>query len=319
MKGHLTPPDLRDQMQTLMRRVSELERRASRSGQMMLGPGEWAADGSLPWPEEWGNHAAASHLRFTRDPFSPRGAGFYSLRVDVIDGDDGDIYVSRDNYNTQDPITNPTSGERAEVCMANPYDRARSRLHYEGDERWFAWSYYLPSTTPIGGGFVICNQWKQIGGVGGVPAVSMQVARSAPLVGATRYRLMCSDNTDPDTGATVERAAVNIPTDQWVRSLLRIKFHRNPAIGRLEWWVDIADGQGLQQIMAETPFTTMTDPDVVSGGNLDLPDWDTVPISHVRLGTYRDPANAGDATAWYDGFTCATTRETAEANAFRPS
>lgn len=279
-----------------------------------LAAGEWAADGSRPWQEEWANHSAASHLRFTRSPFSPRGRGFYSLRTDLVDGDDGEIYLSRDNYSTQNPITNPNTGERAEVGMANPYDVARSRLHYEGDERWFSFGMYLPSAAelPLGGPFTFVAQWKQIGGVGGAPVLALDL-RDATTAGA-RVAIRATHNVDPASAENYEAFHINMPREKWLRLTIRIKFHRT--LGEVQVFGDRGSGGAIADLSGTLAIPTMKDPDTVSGGNLDLPNWNTVPISHTRLGLYRDPAIVGNAHIFHDGFTCAMSRATAEANAF---
>jgi hypothetical protein len=65
------------------------------------------------------------------------------------------------------------------------------------------------------------------------------------------------------------------------------------------------DGSGMKLLMPRTAMFTMK---IDSAGR-------TQPVD-ARLGIYRDSSIAGDATAYFDGFTIATDRASAEDNAF---
>jgi hypothetical protein len=58
---HLTPPDLRDQIQALMARVTELERRAARGADV-----QEASAGSLSLVTPWTNYGSPWNVRATR-------------------------------------------------------------------------------------------------------------------------------------------------------------------------------------------------------------------------------------------------------------
>jgi hypothetical protein len=281
----------------------------------------WHADAERPWEGEWTSYAAAERRRITRVP-SPHSPGRSSLRFEVLDGDAA--YVWNDPTSDPDPLIAGTSvGERTEVSSANPtgpngvYPTA-GNTHYhvfrEGDDRWIGQQLYLPSTSVIGPGYTIITQLKALGAGGGSPVLALMLSRSTPL-GATRFRVMATNNPDPTDVGLAEVAAINIPLDQPVKILWRVKFHRDPAQGHVTCLVDI--GAGFTTVLAQTSMTTMCDPDPVSGGNTSIPGWDTVPMSLARMGIYRDPANSGDATLYFDGFAASGTRAVTEHLAFR--
>jgi hypothetical protein len=74
-------------------------------------------------------------------------------------------------------------------------------------------------------------------------------------------------------------------------------------VGFLEIYGNLGDGRGMRQLMPLTVMSTMKiDPNTGQTIN-----------SHPRWGVYRNSTIAGTATAYYDGYTVATTRAAAEA------
>jgi hypothetical protein len=92
--------------------------------------------------------------------------------------------------------------------------------------------------------------------------------------------------------------------DRWIKLLFHIDWSSSASAGSVELFGDI-HGTGMSQLMPrQSMFTMKMDP----AGQ-------TLPVD-ARLGIYRDRAIAGDATAYFDGFTIASDRASAESSAF---
>lgn len=184
-------------------------------------------------------------------------------------------------------------GERAEVGMGNDTrSDMTDRLFSEGQERWISWQTKLGSNYPISNSrWQVVAQWKQLGSLGS-PALSME-AKSG------RWEFKNHSSAGNRTWALGPAAL-----ERWTKFTLRVKFSPSSSTGFVELFGDLGDGKGMRQLVARTNVATMK----TDGGR-------TVQ-SHARLGIYRDPSISGTANAWYDGYTVATTRSAAEANAF---
>jgi hypothetical protein len=94
--------------------------------------------------------------------------------------------------------------------------------------------------------------------------------------------------------------------NRWVRFTYHVKFSPDPAVGFIEVYGDV-DGSGQRLLLPLTHTWTMKK------------QHGRAVQSHSRIGIYRDSAIQGTADIYYDGYTIATTKEAAEANAFRPA
>jgi hypothetical protein len=92
---------------------------------------------------------------------------------------------------------------------------------------------------------------------------------------------------------------------RWVKFTLHVNFSADPASGFVELWGNPAGGEVVRLLAKTRTYTMKND----SAGR-------PQPL-HVRIGIYRNPSGPfGTETVYYDGFTVATTRGAAEANAF---
>ncbi|MEA2459175.1 MAG: hypothetical protein QOC95_2147 [Thermoleophilaceae bacterium] len=207
---------------------------------------------------------------------SPSAQGRYAYRVDLHDGDD-------------------SFGERCEMAMGSP-TRAGFPVFAPGDENWIAYQVYLPSGFPSDGDkYNEITQFKQVNDLC-APALSLHVEQG-------KLQLFHSaDNRGSCGGRSVWAAPVAY--GRWIKLLFHIGWSSDPSTGFVEVFGDI-DGGGLAQLMPRTPMFTMK---MDSQGR-------TMPVD-ARLGIYRDSAISGDATAYFDGFTIATDRASAEQGAF---
>lgn len=293
----------------LQSRVGTVERGLGIDDDPPAGESLWTADCVHPWQEEWANMMAFSPQRFNRVP-SPLRRHRQALRVDLTDGDAATA--------TTNMFAEPASGtsERAELATANPSVAGRYFVLREGDEIFHSYAVYLGSTSelPLGAPFCFITQWKQLGASPGSPAAAVDL-RDAGGAGI-RFTIRKTPNTDPTSVLNSEAWAINVPRSAWHRFTYRIKFSRDPAVGFVQVYGNITGGTTLTDLSGQVFFSTMKDADSVSGGNLWLPGWDTVPMSCVRQGVYRDPAITGNAFVIFDGINIASTRELAEHLAF---
>lgn len=185
-------------------------------------------------------------------------------------------------------------GERCELGQANP-TRNGFPLHYEGQERWISYQVRLPDAYPVE-----TPEWNnifQLKGIGdGGPPVNMAV-RNGQLI------LM---NSPHSSSTCCERFLWSGPAsrNQWVKFTLHVKFSPNPDIGFVELYGDL-DGTGQRLLMSKKNVFTMKR----DGSGRTLP-------SHSRIGLYRNSKISGTAHAYFDGFTVATDRASAERRAF---
>jgi hypothetical protein len=111
-----------------------------------------------------------------------------------------------------------------------------------------------------------------------------------------------ADNRSSCGGRSVWQAPVAY--DRWIKLLFHIEWSSSASAGSVELFGDIY-GTGMLPLMPrQSMFTMKMDP----AGQ-------TLPVDS-RLGIYRDRTIAGDATAYFDGFTIASDRASAESSAF---
>jgi hypothetical protein len=207
---------------------------------------------------------------------SPSSQGSSAYRVDLHDGD-------------------RSFGERCELGMGSP-TRAGFPVFKEGEESWIGYQVYLPSGFPSEGWkYNVITQFKNVDDLC-APALSLHVEQGQLLL------FQSADNQSSCGGDSVWAAPVVY--GRWIKLLFHVQWSSDPSKGSVELFGDI-DGGGLVELMPRTRMFTMKM----------NPSGDTQPVA-ARLGIYRDSSIGGDATAWFDGFTIATDRASAEASAF---
>jgi hypothetical protein len=253
----------------------------------------WKADGEQPLVNEWASLSTTTHCAMTLDGVSSdarisrvtspvaKGTGAWGFTVN--DGDD-------------------CYGERAELGQALPSRGSftDARLFNNGDDRWISLQVYLaddfPTTT---GNWQVIAQWKQLAAPGGPvsPMLALQVHNGA-------FYLENSDSpTSTNSRGTVPYRLAGAVKGRWAKLSFHFKFSPDRNVGLAEVWGDV-DGAGVKQLLAPTHMWTMQ----LSNG---------APVpSASRIGIYRNSAINGTAHVYFDGYTVATTRGAAEANAF---
>lgn len=251
----------------------------------------WSGDAELDQADEWPAFYAQDSARITQVS-SPRGQGAHAYRIDLRDGD----------VATENAAGGTGQGERAELStFPLPYSVATpARNMVEGDERWIAWQFYLPS-----GEFDLApRSWKVIRQLKHL-ASGTGVAPLVISVSDGKFQIWGSNSNDEgELFATKlwEQAAV---TDRWIRVVEFVRAHTDAAQGRYMVWTDLSRAGMLEQELDVTRHT-MAIHGIVAASLL-----------YHRIGIYRDSSNTGDETIYYDGYNVARTREIAEWVAFR--
>lgn len=210
---------------------------------------------------------------------SPASAGRYAYRVNLNDGDD-------------------SYGERCEMAMGSP-TRAGFPVFRQGEESWVAYQVLIPANWPgEGWKYNEITQFKQVNDLC-APALSLHVEQGQLLL------FQSADNRGSCGGDSIWSAPMSY--GRWIELLYHVKWSSDPSVGFVELFGDL-DGSGLQLLMPRRSTFTMK---MDSAGR-------TEPVG-ARLGIYRDRSISGDATAYFDGFTIATDRASAEGGAFGPA
>jgi hypothetical protein len=208
----------------------------------------------------------------------PSAQGRYAYRVNLNDGDS-------------------SFGERCEMAMGSP-TRDGFPVFSPGDDTWIGYQVYIPASFPEDGDkYNEITQFKQVNDLC-APALSLHVEQDRLLL------FHSADNRSSCGGRSVW--STPMAYDRWIKLLYHVKWSSDPSVGSVELWGDV-NGSGLTQLMPRTSMFTM---------KMDSSDR-TQPVD-ARLGIYRDSSIAGDATAYFDGFTIATDRASAEDGAFGP-
>jgi hypothetical protein len=254
----------------------------------------WRADAEQPAANEWASSRAdppgPAPCPYSAPPdmttprikrtAAVRAQGRYSYAITTAHGDRCD-------------------GERAELGQGNPSrDGFANRLFQAGEDRYISFQLRLGSNfdTSVDTWRVVA-QLHQEGGELGTPPLSLNVR-------AGRFVLLKAD-ANVDSGDTIPLWSAPATTGRWVRFTLHVRFSPDPKEGLVELWGNPAGGD-VVELLPKTPTYTMKLDD--SGHPSPL---------HARIGIYRDPKGAfGTETVYYDGFTVATSRAAAEANAF---
>jgi hypothetical protein len=191
------------------------------------------------------------------------------------------------------------NGERAELGQGNP-SRAgfADRLFNAGDERFISFQVRLASNFDVKvDAWRVIAQFHQAGGELGTPPLALQVTGGDFV--------LYEGDANVDSGGTIPIWRAHAQQGRWVKFTLHVKFSPDPATGLVELWGNPAGGP-VQLLLPRTRTYTMKKD--ARGA--------AVPL-HARIGIYRDPAAGfGTETAYFDGYTVATSRAAAEANAF---
>jgi hypothetical protein len=188
-------------------------------------------------------------------------------------------------------------GERCELGQGNP-SRSSFPLFKNGDDRWISFSVYLPDNYPIN-----THDWNVMfqihqEGDGGCPPIALSVQDGEfKLFNSSRRTYVLN---------TVEKWNGPAQLNRWTKFTIHMVNSPDDDKGFVELYSDLG-GQGMQQVLPRTYMHTMT---ARSDGS--------AMINHARVGIYRNPAIQGTTSIYFDGFTIATDRESAEASAFGP-
>jgi hypothetical protein len=255
----------------------------------------WTADAEKPLNREWAEYSTTAHCAVTSDRVRHDPEAFRESTI-VAQGSSAYEFVI-------DPRAS-CYGARTEIGQALPEraDFSESRLFHQGDNRWFSFQVRLGAHFPIHTPhWDVVAQWKQLAfaTVVRIPMVTLQVHSGALYLERAR-------GTATATTATVPRRLAIARTRRWARMSVHIKFSTDPRVGLVEVFGDVSS-RGMRRLMRLEHFSTLAT------------DTQGHPVpSHARIGIYRSPAITGKARLYFDGYTVATTRAAAEANAFRP-
>jgi Polysaccharide lyase len=253
----------------------------------------WKADAEDVLENEWASvstnfHCAQATYPGISDPrvtHSDNAAqGSKAWRLQLVDGDS-------------------CYGERAEMGMGNATrSDMLDRLFREGEERWISWQMYLePGFNTNPGTWQDVMQLKQLGSYGS-PVMGLYVENG-------QWQLQRTTSNPLNQWPSGFQKTFNLGTPRtgvWVKWTWHVKFSPDASVGFLEIYGDLADGQGMRPLFPETSMSTMKIANDIG----------QVLNSHARIGPYRNGTIAGNAAVLYDGYTVATSREAAEANAF---
>jgi hypothetical protein len=265
---------------------------------------EWSSTSSLECFQEKRARVVTSHGGVT----PAQGNRFYALTTT-----DRDQHIPDSTYGVYGLDGVNESGqeewrsERCELGHGNPPNPEQSFPGFrEGDEAWFSfWVRFptgfktqIPSTDDVceakGGplpdrgyhNFLLVAQWKQ--------------GANPPTLGLTPSGDRLCLNTRTPSGSRINYPFAQFKTGEWLPFTLHVKF--SSGTGQVELCGNPGDGGGFRQLVGPAAAGSL-----YSGGS---------PL-HQRIGVYRGHQNHnGDQTVYFDGWTVATTRSTAESNAF---
>ena len=253
------------------------------SGDGIQGVVVWRADAEQPIPEEWASACTATNqLGAPLDPGDPR---ITRVTTPAAQG----TYAYRVELGRRGCF-----GDRAEVGQGNP-PRAgfENRLFQPGDDRYISFQVLMPRSFDIGfPSWRVITQFHQNGNLG-TPVLALHVERG-------RFRLFESDS-NRDSGNTVLLWSAPAVRGRWVRFTFHIHFSANPKLGLIELWGD--PGGRMARLFGPRRGYTMK----LSHRGEPVPDGPRDLRRHEPLDVI-----------YYDGYTVATSRKAAEANAFAP-
>jgi hypothetical protein len=242
---------------------------------------EWASSRADPGPREPCPYSAPPDLsgRGVQRVGKPVAQGRFAYAITAAHGDDCD-------------------GERAELGEGNPSrDGFENRLFHDGDERWISFQVRLGDNfDPTVDAWRVITQ-LQSGGELGPPPLALQVTDGDFVL----YK----GDANVESGDTIPMWRAPAHRGRWVRFTLHVRFSADPRAGFVELWGNPAGGADEPLLARTSTYTMKKD----AGG--------TAAPLHARIGIYRNPDGGfATETAYFDGFTVATSRAAAEANAF---
>jgi hypothetical protein len=255
----------------------------------------WKADAERPAAEEWASSRA--------DPPGPApcpAAAPPDLSTPRIRRSTAVVAQGRYSYAITTAHGDRCDGERTELGQDNPSRPGFTEGHLfrSGEDRYISFQVLLARNFDVN-----VRTWRVItqlhlpGSGLGTPPLSLDVESG-------RFVLYKSD-ANVDSNGTIPLWSGPARNDRWVKFTLHLKFSADPAVGFVELWGNPADGPVVALLPKTHTYTMKRD---ASGAE---------PPLHARIGIYRNPAGPfGTETAYYDGFTVATTRAAAEGNAF---
>jgi hypothetical protein len=229
-----------------------------------------------PWNQEWASWSCADQSRF-QEVGAPAAEGQKAYKLTVQDGDNA-------------------WGERCELGDGNP-GRSGYPLFHEGDERWISFQVYLPDNYPIDTpDWNVMFQIHQEGD-GGCPPLALHVEDG-------QFKLFNSSSKNY-VFDTVEKWHAPAQRNRWAKFTIHMMNSTDDNTGFVEMFGDL-DGQGEKLLMPKEYMHTMT-VDKDTGRPM---------TNHARIGIYRNPKIQGTSSIFFDNFTIATDRASAENAAF---
>jgi len=253
----------------------------------------WKADAESMLASEWASSSSEPEATSPPNPDRSRIAkstfraqGQHSYRFEMRDGDD-------------------SYGARAELGQAMPaLGRYHDRWFRAGEERWIAMQYYVPPTWGSMSLWQTIFQIKPVSPGGGGPNIGIAADND-------RLRFYGSNNTWGSTAGDLnygsgplDDGAWPLTKGRWIKLTFHVVFSADPDVGRLEVLGDLADGQGMKTLVPPRSTATMK---YLDGG---------MDPAQLRVGIYRNRAITATQSLYVDGVTVATTRATAEADAY---
>jgi len=215
-----------------------------------------------------------------------RAQGSKSYRFELRDGDDA-------------------YGERVELGQGMPGGTAGSnRWFHAGDERWIAMQYFVPADWPTDLTWQTVMQIKPSSPGGGGPNIGLDLGNNRMMVYGNTNAWGSTEGRSFDGDGPLAGGSHSLTRGSWIKLTWHVVFSADPAVGSLEMFGDLADGQGMRTLVPLRTRPTMK----YHNGVMD-------PV-HLRVGIYRDPAMTSAQHLYVDGITVATTRAAAEANAY---
>jgi Polysaccharide lyase len=269
----------------------------------------WTADAEKPASQEWASSAAPGVACTVTGP----NMSTKDLNVTPAPQPQLGPAASHPNaYHFQISDGEDCYGQRSELGQANPESpQLGDRKFYPGQEVWVGFEAYLPSNYQLeapNGYSTGIMQFKQIGGHG-YPAMQMRNG-GGHLCFYVDSLYGSPESKNCDTGAFELGATAK---NAWIKLMFHVYFSGNQAgesPGFVEILGDLQNGEGFHLLLPRVSARTSKLNEEVAG-NPPLP-------TQARIGMYRNPLLKGTEDLYIAGFTAATDRASAEANAFSP-
>jgi hypothetical protein len=269
----------------------------------------WTADAEKPASQEWASSAAPGAACTVAGPnMSTKDLNVTPAPLPQL----GPAASHPNAYHFQISDGEDCYGERSELGQANPESsQLGDRKFYPAQEVWVAFEAYLPNDYQVeapNGYSTGIMQFKQIGGHG-YPAMQMRDG-GGHLCFYVDSLYGAPEPKNCDTGAFELGAPIK---NTWIKLLFHVYFSGDQAgesPGYVEIFGDLENGEGFHLLLPRVTARTSKLNEEVAG-NPPLP-------TQARIGIYRNPLLRGTEDLYIDGFTAATDRASAEANAFTP-